>query len=334
MDTAPTLKAKPAGRLQHIDFAKGILIYLMVISHIHYMGAYPVQMASFFTALHAFHMPAFLAFNGLLINFDRPIGQQFKNLLRGLVIPYILFEFLYITLLFLAGKTGFKFANAIDDYSLRNVAGYVFVYPIGAYWYLHTLIIGLAITYVINKIFLNKMAIIVACAITFWLMGYVISGFNFAESIFIIFGLFLNLYGIRLIGSWLSLVAMGIIFYVNLPYLPGFSMAGLPLSCLAISGLFWIYGAFLPNKLGLWIKKYFVFTGRNTLIIVLIHPIFLNVLKPASKYMLMADPSGISNLIIVTVITVVFCCYCSRLMDKTGVSTLLFGKNIYVPAHA
>ena len=267
----------------------------------------------------------------MLINFDRPLGQQFKNLFRGLVIPYILFEFIYISLLFAASKAGLKFANAINDYSFLTVSRYIYNNPIGAYWYLHTLIIGLAISYIANKIFANKMSVIISSAIACWLVGYVITGFTFAAAVFIILGLILNFYQIQIKPSWLSLPAMLIICYLSLPYLTMFSTGGIALAFLVISLLFWAYITLPHNKTGGLVKRYFSYLGRNTLIIVLIHPIFLNILKPLSKYIIAIDHSGVLYLLIATFITITVCCYCSKLMDAIGLNKLLFGKKVYVP---
>lgn len=93
-----------------------------------------------------------------------------------------------------------------------------------------------------------------------------------------------------------------------------------------ISFLGWIY-----NKCSKYsIINVFSFLGKNTLIIVLIHPIFLNLSRITYSFFVTIESTGILYLLFASVLTIFLSIFCSYILDKLKLSKLLFGKNIYV----
>ena len=117
-------------RIQQLDYLKGIFILLMVMFHLALVEeTYPILR----NAVYTFHMSAFLIISGYLANVDRSPMAFGRNLLR-LVIPYLLFESLYILMqYFLGSKLGAH--NVIDHLTASEFLMRLATQPTGPYWY-------------------------------------------------------------------------------------------------------------------------------------------------------------------------------------------------------
>ena len=131
-------------RIQQLDYLKGIFILLMVTFHLALVEeTYPVLRA----AVYTFHMSAFLIISGYLANVEKPTGEFGKGLLR-LLVPYVIFESLYILMQFYVGGS-LGAHNAISSLSAGDFVLRVATLPTGPYWYIHTLIICTAVYWLV-----------------------------------------------------------------------------------------------------------------------------------------------------------------------------------------
>ncbi len=82
-------------RMDYIDKAKGILIILVVLGHIKTAGYG-------FNWIYTFHMPAFFAISGILMNFtasyEKPAGKYITGRMYAIGLPFIFMEILGVCL--------------------------------------------------------------------------------------------------------------------------------------------------------------------------------------------------------------------------------------------
>lgn len=148
-------------RIDYIDFAKGFLMFLVILGHCINGENYLKNI------IYAFHMPAFFIISGILFHYSLSIGKNFGKFLlsriRQLFIPYIMFEFLgYIVQCFTKG-------------SYENLNGFIFrVITFQVHtdvdWFLIALFFGELLFYFTKK---NKYVGIVTTVFSFVLAYFV-----------------------------------------------------------------------------------------------------------------------------------------------------------------
>ena len=171
-------------RVHQLDYLKGIFILLMVIFHLALVEAtYPVLRE----AVYTFHMSAFLIISGYLANVEKPPRTFGKGLLR-LIVPYVLFESLYILMqYYLGGSLGAH--NAIGQLTATDFIMRVATLPTGPYWYLHTLILCTAIYYVIYRLLkLKGISGLALTGLILFGLSLVIEGFHWDYAIYFLIG--------------------------------------------------------------------------------------------------------------------------------------------------
>ena len=103
-------------RVLHIDYLKGIFILLMVIFHLKLIEiTYPLTRE----AVYTFHMSAFMLISGYLANIHKQPRPFSKSVLRY-VLPYVLFEVIYVLMVYLVGKS-MNAHNTIDHLSATEM---------------------------------------------------------------------------------------------------------------------------------------------------------------------------------------------------------------------
>lgn len=309
-------------RIKYVDFLKGITIILMVMFHIHYVEAIQPLMK----VVYSFHMPVFLFFSGYFIKFDNSLKVRLTRLVRSIVLPYIFFEILYIISLFVAGKLGLSFQNKIDELNLYLLLNKIIIQPIGAYWYLHTVSISISVIYLSFHFFKNKIDATIIAGFVCFLFCNLINGLKFENCIFIIVGICFKELNINVPFSFISFLVFILTGTFNLASINRGSIESLGMVLFYISFLGWIYNKYSKYS----IINVFSFLGKNTLIIVLIHPIFLNFSRITYSFFVTIESTGILYLVFASVLTIFLSIFCSYILDKLKLSKLLFGKNIYV----
>lgn len=309
-------------RIEEVDFIKGIMIFLMVCFHIP-IGYLHDHLTGW---VYTFHMPVFFFYSGYFLSTSKPIETRLYKLFRSLIIPYVLFEILYISILFTLSQLGFNFSNRIDTLDISDVLYRVFIHPIGAYWYLHTLIICLLTLMAIEYLKIrNNTSYIVVIGLCFFCLSYCIEGFKFENVIFFVFGYYFKIFSSDIFPSALSLLSIFFIFYFGDTYRGSISSFGT--TFFIISFLKFIYIKGHEYKF----TNVLSYIGKNTLIIVLLHPIFLNFFKLIEKQFIKIDPTLILYCLINTTFTICLSLIVANLLDRIKISNLLFGRNIYMP---
>lgn len=80
------------GRLEWIDFAKGIGIYLLVLGHM------PSLPSLFTNWIYSFHMPLFFFLSGYVFKESRSYKETIQKSFKNLIFPYLCYDFIFLLL--------------------------------------------------------------------------------------------------------------------------------------------------------------------------------------------------------------------------------------------
>ena len=316
-------------RIHELDYLKGIFILLMVTFHLALVEeTYPVLRA----AVYTFHMSAFLIISGYLANVEKPSLEFGKGLLR-LVVPYVIFESLYILMqYFVGGSLGAH--NAISSLSAGDFALRVATLPTGPYWYIHTLIICTAVYWLVYRVIgsrlgLSGISCLALAGLILYGLSLVIEGLDWSNVIYFLMGVFIMRLGKAFMGvitpSWLALLPLVILFWFPENYDRG-SLAGIAITILVISVLL----ALFPYCVRV-VRDTLAYIGRNSLAIVIFSPIFTLVTKKVAP-LFSFDPTALCFTVVALVFIVLACLACAWLSDKIRISRFIFLKdNFYRP---
>jgi fucose 4-O-acetylase-like acetyltransferase len=247
-----------------------------------------------------------------------------------LVVPYLTFLPLYLIGLVAIKRIGVHSNNA-SPISIADLLNAVVVHPIGAYWFLHALIV-MTFCFVIAKtvatllnagdpsilaLFALSLAICSSIGILkSWVTAYYLAGMVLAR-------------GNMSIPASLSvgLVGMaGSVFFMQ-TQTTEMSLAGLAW-CLSIIS---VLASLAQNRDGRLVDLV-AWLGQNTLIILLCHAMFIVAMMPASGLFPGVHPSGILYALAVTALATTGCVIISVVLDVVGASLPLFGaERLYRP---
>lgn len=304
-------------RIIELDYLKGVLILIMVIFHLKPIeDGYPLCYA----AVYTFHMPAFLIISGYLANVEKSAKDFSRGMMR-LIVPYVLFSVVYIVMLFFIGQK-MHARNTINELSITSVISKIFTHPQGPYWYLHTLIISTLVYYLSYRILkLQKMAALVITGVLLYGLTLLHSGLSWSNAMYFLLGIYIfrscKTFTEMISPSYFALLALVILFSSSDNYNRG-SLAGVVITLLVISFLLATY-SHCPHRL----KRFFFYTGRNSLSIVVFAPIFTATSKiviPIFRF----DPTAICYTIFALSFTVTCCMLCAWLSDKLHISKYIF----------
>ena len=114
-------------RIEYLDIAKGILIFLVVLGHL------MPEEEILHIWIYSFHIPAFFIIDGFLLNYRQFENKEFKTIvhrgIKHLIIPYII----YCIPLLVARWAASDFAMEILRFQIIDM---VFMCGIGAMWFL------------------------------------------------------------------------------------------------------------------------------------------------------------------------------------------------------
>ena len=296
-------------RIHQLDYLKGIFIVLMVLFHLALIEeTYPVLRE----AVYTFHMSAFLIISGYLANVEKEPRSFGKSLLRILV-PYLLFEALYILLQYFMGNA-LHAHNAIERLTPLDFVTRIATQPTGPYWYLHTLVISTAIYYIVYRLLhLKGISGLALTGLVLYGLSLVIEGLNWDYVIYFLLGLAVMRSGNSLTKiitpSFIAILPLIVLFASRENFHNG-SLAGVAITVLMMSLLLALYpycGAIVRNTL--------CFLGRNSLAIVVFSPIFTLVTKVVAPFFAF-DPSAISFAVVAVAFVVLCCLACAWLCDR------------------
>lgn len=271
-------------RIFFIDYIKAFSITLIILSHC--IGWFSVN-DIVNKAILSIHVPIFFVCIGVLwgcLQRDSPIGAFVKKRSRQLLIPYLWFS-LYNSAIKLS-MMALGIGGRITSQVLKEEAIAFFITGNGTVWFLMSLFLAETL-FVLIKSFRNDMLMIVmaialgiipfflTCENPFLMVikrflsaySFIVLGYYLASLIKV--GKALLLVGLFLIGTWLVLVYnttwdysfFGSRFNYILP-----TMATIICGCVGFIILF-----SLVKKSYFWIE----YVGKNSLILMLMHPTFL-----------------------------------------------------------
>ena len=148
-------------RIDYIDLAKGVAIFLMVLCHV---GMYN----EFTQWIYAFHMPLFFIVSGMLYKPSLSMKETIKKKAKQLLIPY----FLFAMILCFGKNTYYDWINIL--YGSRNslFASSTFT-PL---WFLPCFFVSSIVFILVNKIERSLLRIITILIVGS--LGYLLSGID------------------------------------------------------------------------------------------------------------------------------------------------------------
>lgn len=76
-------------RINFIDLAKGIAIFLVVVGHIETIPFIK-------STIYSFHIPLFFLLSGYFVDFSKDFGFQVKKMFRSLIVPYLVIGVIWL----------------------------------------------------------------------------------------------------------------------------------------------------------------------------------------------------------------------------------------------
>ena len=301
-------------RIEALDYLKCLFVLLMVAFHLAYFAdGYPLLKQWVYT----FHMPGFLLISGYLMRVDKTL-HQFSRTLLWLAVPYLLLESSYITL-----SSFMPVRDGIEHLTLSTFADKFFLYPLGPYWYLHTLILcGIGYFIVWKRRNYSTISRLI-------LLGFYFAGLSFVQlvawdvSLYFFLGVVIRQSKLSFLQvfrpSWLAFIALLWLGCYPETFHKG-SLGGLITVYLVISAALAVFPHLLPS-----IKRAALFLGRNSLALFLFSPIFTMVCKIFIPY-LAFDSSRLLFLLLSLPLCVLGALAVCKVLDALHLSPWVLGR--------
>ena len=308
-------------RINELDFLKAVFIMLMIAFHLVYFSeSYPYAKQVVYT----FHVPGFLIISGILMNISKS-RKAFARTLLGYAIPYIIIESGYIAM-----ASVLPIREHIDNLTVSIFIDRLLIHPIGPYWYLQTLIIcGGVYALVFRLLPMKTISKIILLGIVYFLISDGLGIMTFACSLYFLAGVVVRQSGIPFTNVFQSSSVAIIAFALLAIYPQNLLMevsGGVLMVFLIISGILFFYKHLNQRACSL-----FLFIGRNTMPLFLFSPIFTFLCKPLVPLMLF-DSTGLIFLLVSLLICISGSLAVEWAMDKTGLSSYFYAKQMNHPA--
>lgn len=308
-------------RINELDFLKAVFIMLMIAFHLVYFSeSYPYAKQVVYT----FHVPGFLIISGILMNISKS-RKAFARTLLGYAIPYIIIESGYIAM-----ASVLPIREHIDNLTVSIFIDRLLIHPIGPYWYLQTLIIcGGVYALVFRLLPMKTISKIILLGIVYFLISDGLGIMTFACSLYFLAGVVVRQSGIPFTNVFQSSSVAIIAFALLAIYPQNLLMevsGGVLMVFLIISGILFFYKHLNQRACSL-----FLFIGRKTMPLFLFSPIFTFLCKPLVPLMLF-DSTGLIFLLVSLLICISGSLAVEWAMDKTGLSSYFYAKQMNHPA--
>ena len=309
-------------RILQLDYLKGVFILLMVTFHLTLIEqTYPTLRS----AVYTFHMAAFLIISGYLANIEKG-GKAFGSGMLRLLVPYVIFEAVYILMIYFLGQV--MHANhSIEELSVLSFIDRIVEHPSGPYWYLHTLVICTVVYYLVFKVIrLKALSGIILTGLILFGLTFAVAKLNWENVIYFLIGVYITRCGKAFMEmippSLLAILPLCVLFSSNDNFHRD-SLAGITITVLMISLLLYLY-SYCPDI----IRRGLVYLGRNSLAIVIFSPIFTVFTKMLVPYFCF-DTTAISFGIFALVFVTACCLLCAWICDKLHISKYIFRKDSF-----
>ncbi len=306
-------------RIQEIDMAKGLLILLMVAFH---LGLFNAKYPHACQIVYAFHMSGFLLISGYLFSVNKE-PKKFLKSIYGIVVPYIAFEIVYLLGLGMFGK--FIGASNTFDGGVLTLLSKIAFLPSGTYWYLHTMAICLTVYYIVNRYVMKGLSGILISSIILYTLSVGIPGFKWGDIIYFIIGILFRNANFEINEKLKSPISL-LCFVLIIIFANDISRCSIPGIGLTLTFLGFIFD--LKDRIPKCISNYISYIGRNSLAIVLFSPLFTVVAKVCAPFFAF-DGTRIIGTICCLSMIVTLCLFCAILFDRSSLSRIIVGKNIY-----
>jgi len=313
-------------RLINPDFIRGICIILMVYGHITHIGNYSNYQKEVVGIIYTFHMPLFLIISGYFFNISKTFNEHFKTIIKKIGIPYVFFITLYLIGLLLIGKIGIQTSNTPPNNLLQFLEN-IFLHPKGAYWFLHALliinIVFIFVNQLVNRIGKGSVFMYYIFLFIIFIMLDILGLIKIRTSTYFILGFILK----QLTSYNIKVTPFSIFIFIPVCvflYMQQSAFEFSPIevtNCFLIFSCLWIFSDYFVNSKFVTIISWI---GQNTLIILLLHALFVVAFKPFNSIFLSIDSTGIFYSIFGTITTVLLCILTSRGFDKLKISKYLF----------
>lgn len=321
-------------RIDWIDFGKGFTIFFVLVAHT-FSGIYATNLFKNYDYItnpaliitYIFIMPCFFALSGFLYKEPSSLSAYITNIKKkalSLLIPYVIFSFIYVFLQHLTTANNLNKWNSLIS---------IYKQPIGYLWFLYALFFIFIVIGILNLLHISQNCQIIIYIIMFFVAQYIKLPyfiqitFNWIPCFYI--GILLNKYEfltknkiIIIISSVLSitiLIFQGYqhngIFDAN-----GMNMISFLPKLLCIIPIFY----FFINIKRTTLYQYFSHWGRYSMIIYLVH-------APAeSVFRTILLKLGVSNYFILLIGTIFITWYFSILICYLS-QKIKFLKMIFYP---
>ena len=269
--------------------------------------------------VYTFHMPVFLVISGYFLGRKGTANVRRRLVCVGL--PYLIMESLYILM-----AARLQINENIEGLSLPVFLEKLFWNPLGPYWFLLTIIIVTLVCRVIEMLTVRLPRLLQTL-----LLGLSVGALSLTGSLaltpfycfFVLAGILLGRSGREFEEffhpSLLAFLPLAVMFSVplNFSYYLVICASATYLMCSLLLAVFGL----LPAS----VTRYTDFIGRNTLPILLFSPFFTfsaRYLVPLFGF----DPTHLLYLLVATGISVAGSLLLALVLDKAGLSVILFGK--------
>jgi fucose 4-O-acetylase-like acetyltransferase len=313
------------------DWLKGLAIVFMVYGHTIHQGSFLLYQKQAVGIISTFHMPIFLIISGFFFNTESEPNEIARKVLSRIAKPYLIFISLHNIGLIMIQKVGLSVTN-IPPSSFTGFLDIVFLHPNTPHWFLHTIIciqLCLAFAKMIerraNLRYSERIIIFIFLLAILWIYNLI----AVASVVYLLTGMTFRLVSKDLPSSLL----IGSFFIFVTLLLARDTLLLMPLSFANISFVkfSWALSIFMfLSGVGTLIQKNFIVSifswfGRNSLVVLCVHPIFTVLLKPLSTLFLRVEQTGLAYSLFI-LITVMFGCMLSAFcVDRIGLSIYCFG---------
>ena len=315
MEQSKTVKK----RLEYIDIARGIAIILMVIGHV--VSGYKRAI------IFSFHMPLFIIISGFFFKPGRNIKEEIINILKKLIIPYIVSIIIVHIVRALVIGENINILNILEQIILAYSNKKTFfkdVETVSVLWFIPFLTMCKILFWSINKISKNNEVIkaclclictmlgillakmemylpwsfdVVLASIIFYYIGYLMKKYEILERILENYKILLCILGLYIVGAKFGYIELAIRKY---PF-------GLICYITAISGTIIVFKiSKIIESVSKTITKILCWYGKNSMYILCTHFLEIGVIQYNNIGLTKKWELIVIKLIIVTLITYVY----------------------------
>lgn len=307
-------------RLSELDFAKGVLIILMVMFHLTYSGTFMPQTVDPF--VYSFHVSSFMLLSGFLFKPDKSWSAFWKSY-RYLLLLYLLFDLSdYLLVATLGGIMGSSSQLHLGVSELLNV---IFISPAGTYWYIHSLLWMYLAYWLIHRLPINGGGKLILLLVVLWAVNI---NDKLPWNMYFALGCAMRMLSTKIekplivfSPTWVAFFPLVLIALFNKSFTSD-SLTGLATVLSFLSLIMWVYGH-CGNKVSHFVN----YIGRNTLSILLFSP-FLTIFAKFAHRLFEFDPSEIVYAVFSTTMVIMICLLAAFVWDKIGIKKI-FGRDLY-----